>query len=137
MKKIIIPVLLTLLTLGVASAKTQMTMPLSAVLKNIHDIGYKSVYEAKLKHGVYKIEALDSHQQAVDVTVNAQTGQLIPAEELLPKKSMLDIVKPLEKAGNSLYSVDLEHDGYYEIKMINSQGQKQKIRIDANAYRKR
>lgn len=121
---------------GFAQAASQMNMPLSAVLQKVHSLGYQSIFEAKLKHGIYKIEALDSHQQAVDILVSAETGQLIPAQELMPKKTMLDIVKPLEKVGNKLYSVDLEHNGFYQIKLFNAQGQRKTIFIDANAARK-
>jgi len=122
----------TLLISPLAFGQSETVMPMSTIIEKATSFGYTSIFEVELEHGVYKLEALDKNQQETDVRFDGVTGQLIPAEEQMPKKTPLEISQKLEKAGNQVLKIDLESEGYYKVKMIDPQGHKQEIKIPAN-----
>ncbi|PIQ42741.1 MAG: hypothetical protein COV52_06380 [Gammaproteobacteria bacterium CG11_big_fil_rev_8_21_14_0_20_46_22] len=117
----------------IAWAQSPMAMQASQVLEKISSAGYQNIDQLELKHGVYKAEALDSNQQEVDIRISADTGQFLPTEVNVPKRDMLSVAQKLEKQGNAVREIKLAASGqYYTVELTNAQGEKQKLRVDAN-----
>lgn len=117
----------------ISFAQSPMAMQASQVLEKISGAGYQNISELALKHGVYQAQALDNNQQAVDINISADTGQFLPAEVNVPKRDILSVVQGLEKQGDTVRDVKLADNGqYYTVKLINAQGEKQTLHIDAN-----
>lgn len=50
--------------------------PLSALIKQVEDAGYKSITEVEFDDGIYAVEALDANGKEVDLTVDPVSGKV-------------------------------------------------------------
>ncbi len=145
LKKILVP-LFTLFfivfatQIALADDLPNATIQISAVIQNLQAKGYKNIHEVKFDDGIYKAEASNADGKEIKLHINPQTNEItkikiehkIKLKPNLGKLSMLDIIKKVEKAGyHHVYKIEFKGKKY-EIKALNKNGKKTKLRVNAN-----
>lgn len=50
--------------------------PLSVLIKQVEDAGYRTIFEVEFENGVYEVEALDAKGKKVELKVDPASGKI-------------------------------------------------------------
>ena len=60
---------------------TDLPMTVTATVAHLEDLGYTEIEDFDVDDGAYRIEATDPGGEAVEITLDAMTGEVVESEE--------------------------------------------------------
>lgn len=121
---------------GTAPDKTAVAVPgdtpilVSKVIQNLESKGYLGLRELELAHDVYQADVVTAQGDAINVKVNAMTGEVMGSKAMPNHLSILDIVKKVEEAGYRITKIKAEGETY-KVRALDKEGKKAALKVNA------
>ena len=131
MKKILIVAVILLCGSQLALAQIKQTQPMSDVLHKLKTKGYLVVKEIALKQDEYVASVLDDEGEAVEVHINAHSGEIISMKKINPHISTSDIVESIEQLGYGGITYIAAKDNYFIVTVLGPDGKPLQLTVDA------
>ena len=135
MKRVIVWIGLMALFLGIstASAQIMLVQPVSTILHTLKTQGYAAVQKVELINDEYRIAALDSDGNRVNLRINSHSGDVIALGKTDSHIAMLEVVEKIEAIGyTSITFIELK-DNHYSIIALGPNGKKAKLQVNATS----
>lgn len=103
--------------------------PLSEILKNLQEKGYKNIYKIEMNEGAYEVDAVSLFGTETDMRVNPYNGEILESHLGIAHKwskvhffglSALQAAQNVEAMGyHSIYKIEAKDDKY-QVKALNA-----------------
>ena len=135
MKRVIVWIGLMALLLGTSTAFAQIMLvqPVSTILHTLKTQGYAAVQKVELINDEYRIAALDSDGNRVNLRINSHSGDVIALDKTDSPIAMLEVVEKIEAIGyTSITFIELKNN-HYSIIALGPNGKKAKLQVNATS----
>ncbi|HAT9776981.1 TPA: PepSY domain-containing protein [Legionella pneumophila subsp. pneumophila] len=109
------------------------SLPVSQILKNLQNKGFKNIREVKFDDGIYEVEALDDRGNGYVLRVYPTTGELIKNQKIQNNAiSTLEVAQKIEAEGyRFIYKIE-SHGSHYDVEALSKEDKKVELKIDAD-----
>ena len=102
----------------------------SKILENLKAKGYVGLREVELDDNVYKADVVTAEGEALDVKVNATTGEVMSPKATPNHLSIVDVAKKVEEAGYRITKIKAEGEAY-KVRALDKDGKKAALKVNA------
>jgi len=102
----------------------------SKVIENLEAKGYVGLREVELEDAVYQADVVTAEGEAMDVKVNAMTGEVMGSKGTPNHFSIVDIAKKVEEAGYRITQIKADGETY-KVKALDKEDKKAALKVNA------